>query len=87
MHLLVQSPFSQCSRPEVRIIVALGERIEIDARPRLREFEPSEQIDVLPGDGRDVPEDLEAQGVQKVHLLPSGSIPADTSSLPICSRA
>jgi hypothetical protein len=49
------NPFPQRSVPEILIIVALGERIEIDPRSCLRELEPSEQVDVLPGDGRDVP--------------------------------
>jgi hypothetical protein len=57
MHLPIQPPFSQRSAPEIRIVVAFGERIEIDARPRLRELESPEQVNVLPSDGRNMLED------------------------------
>ena len=54
MHLPIQHLFSQRSAPEIRIVVAFGERIEIDARPRLRELESPEQVNVLPSDGRNM---------------------------------
>jgi hypothetical protein len=69
MHLPIQHLFSQHSAPEIRIVVAFGERIEIDARSGLREFESSEQVNVLPSDGRDMLEDADRRPVASGLLL------------------
>jgi hypothetical protein len=69
IHVLTQHAFSQRSVPEIRVVVTLGEGIEVDDRRALRELEPSEQVDVLPGDRGDALEDLDRRGVSGGLLL------------------